>query len=205
MDFKSNPGFVHRLMGFVTDAILTYNRQALNLGNAMNDTEGTSGTTVMDDYISPWAFHRGGVRMGLLGSDEVSCDMFCPADYEEFIFPYECKAATIYDKVYYHSCGNLTPLFDKIMQIPHLHRLHVSPWSDMATATKSAAGRAIIEKHLAPTIRLDSLNIDEMRAYVRQVTGQGVEYPLDMVIPTETRGGRLYRKILDEERGESRK
>ena len=173
LDMKDRPDFVHRLMGIIVEAILTYNREAREA--------------------------VGGARLGTFGCDEVSCDMFSPQVYEEFIFPYECQAAAAFDSIYYHSCGNLTPLFGKIVQIPHIHRVHVSPWSDLATAIREAGGKVILEKHLEPTVNLDRLSREEMRTYVKQVTDLGTEYPLDMVVPVQTPGGRLYREIFYEE------
>jgi hypothetical protein len=127
--------------------------------------------------------------------------MFAPSLYEEFIFPHECKAAAAYDSIYYHSCGNLTPLYKKIVQVPHIHRIQVSPWSDHATAIRDAGGKVILEKWLDPTVNLDKLSPEEMRPLVKQVTDLGVDYPLDMIVPTNSAGGRLYRELFHEEIG----
>ena len=175
LDTKDRPAFVHRLMDFIAEAILACDRQARK--------------------------QSGGPRFGTFGCDEVSCDMFAPAVYEEFIFPYECKAAAAYDSIYYHSCGNLTPLYKKIVDIPNIHCVQVSPWSDLPTAIRDAGGKAILQKWLDPTVNLDKLSRDEMRALVKQVTDLGTDYPLEMIVPTGTPGGRLYREIFYEETG----
>ena len=171
--FITRPAFVHRLMSFVADAIVSYTGE---ISEAM-----------------------GGTRIGTFGCDEVSCDMFSPASYEEFVWPYECRAAAAYDSIYYHSCGNLTPLFERILEIPNIHRVHVSPWSDMSRAVEVLNGKVVMEKHLAPTVNLNELTPDEMRAFVKEVTDFGTDYPLDMVVATNTPGGRLYRSMFYEE------
>src|SRR3989304_1456141 len=55
LDTKDRPRFVHRLMEFIAEAILTYHREA--------------------------RAELGGARLGTFGCDEVSCDMFAPAVY----------------------------------------------------------------------------------------------------------------------------
>ena len=171
--FIDRPAFVHKLMDYVADAIIGYTaerRAAL-----------------------------GGAQVGTFGCDEVSCDMFSPESYEEFVWPYECRAAAAYDGIYYHSCGNLTPLFEKILEIPNIRRIHVSPWSDMPTAVDVLKDRVVMEKHLAPTVNLNTLSPEDMRAFVRQTTDLGTDYPLDMVVNTNTPGGRRYREAFHAE------
>jgi hypothetical protein len=175
LDMKDRPAFVHRLMDVIAEAILSFNEEARR--------------------------ELGGGRMGTFGCDEVSCDMFPPAAYEEFIFPYECKAAAAFDSIYYHSCGNLTPLFGKIAEIPKIQRVHVSPWSELAAAIEQAGGKVVLEKHLDPRVNLDKLSREEMRAQVKKVTDLGTHYPLEMVVATNTPGGRLYREVFYEETG----
>ncbi len=175
--FLLRPRFIHRLMDFVVQGIIGYTRE-------------------MREAL-------GGATYATFGCDEVSCNVFSSSVYEEFILPYEIKAAAAFDSIYYHSCGNLTPIFDRILRIPHLHRVHVSPWSDMERAVDVLAGKVVIEKHLEPTIDLDKLSVERMRDYVRQVADLGTDYPLEMVVPTHTPGGRLYRKLFHEEASRS--
>jgi hypothetical protein len=171
-DFVVRPKFVHRLMDFIAEAILASR-----------------------------AARGGGFGMATFGCDEVSCDMFSPAQYEEFIYPYEVKASAAFASIYYHSCGNLTPLFAKIVTIPHVHRVHVSPWSDHKRAIEAIGGKVVLEKHLDPRVEWDKLSREEMRPYVREITDLGLDYPLDLVVETARPGGKLFREVLYEETG----
>ena len=199
MDVKERPEFVHRLMRRITEATLGYNAKARDFEAAMWPKTGVG--VLPEDHIVPWEFSRGGVYMTLLGSDEVSCDMFAPEEYEEFIFPYEREVAATCDHIYYHSCGNLTPLFEKIVQLPNLHRLHVSPWSDMRTAVEAAAGKVIIEKWLDPKVNLDLLSPEAMLESVKKITDLGGGYALEMIVPVQTAGGWRFREMFNEEIG----
>lgn len=174
-DMVERPLLVHRLMDFIAQSTLEYNRQKRDA--------------------------LGGIRMATFGCDEVSCDMLSPAAYEEFILPYELRVAEETDSIYYHSCGNLTPLFRKIVTIPHIQRVHVSPWSRLSVAIEECAGKVVLEKHLHPSVDLDALSPQEIRAQVKEVTDLGVNYALEMVVHTNTPGGRLYREVFYEETG----
>jgi len=203
-DFRTAPEFVHKLMGCVTRLIVTHNTEARAVWRevtaARGERAGHDGPPVVyEDSISGGGFSRGGVWMGTVASDEVSCDMFSPADYDEFIHPYEYEVARTFDYGYYHSCGNLTPLFERIVNLPNMHRVHVSPWSDMNKAIEVCAGSVILEKHLDPRVHLERLSRKEMRTYVKKVTDLGTGYPLDMVVPTFTAAGRLYKELFYEE------
>jgi len=180
LDIKERPRFVHRLMDFIVEAIIVFNRERKQILGV--EPLGAFGAE------------------GIFGADDVNCDVFAPSVYEEFIFPYECRAATAFSSIYYHSCGNLTPLFARIIEIPHLLRIHVSPWSDLAVAVKETTARVVLEVHIFdPRINLQKFTREEMRSYVRKVTDLGTEYPLDMVVPVNTPEGQLYREIFYEE------
>lgn len=180
-DFILQPHLVHRVMEFLSQAIVSY------VGEMVQLRGGNTGT--------PSVFGCAGV----FGCDEVSCDMFPPSYYDEFIYPYECRAAAVYDTIYYHSCANITPLIEKILTVPNMRRIHVSPWSDLKTAIEVTGKQVILEKWLDPNLKLDELSPDEMRTCVRKVTDCGVDFPLDMRVETNTRGGRLFREIFYEE------
>jgi len=207
LDIKERPKFVHRLMDFIVEAILAQSREAQRVRGTDTSPKETKVTL---SWAPPLAW--GGEKISFFGVDEVSCDMFSPGVYEEFIFPYECRAAAAFDSIYYHSCGNLTPIFSKIVEIPNVHRIHVSPWSDLAVAIKATAGRVVLEKHLNPLIDLDKLSREEMRSYVKQVTDLGTDYPLEMVVEAPlgsglasgfSPGGQLFREIFYEETREA--
>jgi len=206
-DFRVDPAFVHRLMKCVTRLIVNHNAELRaaqdQLAASRRKRAGRPNPSIVyEDSVSNGGFSRGGVWMGTVGSDEVSCDMFSPADYDEFIYPYEYEVARTFEKGYYHSCGNLTPLFERIISLPNIHRVHVSPWSDMRRAVEVCAGKVILEKHLDPRAGLERLSADQMRAEVKRVTDLGTDYPLDMVVehlPTFTTAGRLYKRLFYEE------
>ena len=71
-------------------------------------------------------------------NDEVTYPVVYPKLYKELIRPTEIEMSNFSGGVmYWHSCGNTTPLQTLINEIPNLHMVHVSPWSDLGNAVKS--------------------------------------------------------------------
>lgn len=121
MDLRENPGFIHEMMSFLTDASIARAQE-------MNRVNGKA------------------IFQPCIGGDEVNCQIISPADYDEYILPYERKIAAEGKNYYYHSCGNLTPIFDRIVNLPNIQKIHVSPWSDLRTAVSAIGRRAVIQK-----------------------------------------------------------
>jgi len=110
-DFIDEPDFVHELMAFATNARIEWDK-------------------------ARFAFT--GEKIGMkLGNDEVNCQVISPRQFQEFIFPYEQKMLEYYGTCeYYHSCGDLTPLFPYIKTLdPRM--VNISPWTDLDIACET--------------------------------------------------------------------
>ena len=145
MDMRENPAFVHRMMAFFTDLSITRAKE-------MNEKTGK-------DCFMP-----------SIGGDDVNCQMFSPDDYAEFIYPYELECSKYGRNYYYHSCGSLTPVYNRIATLHNLAKVHVSPWSDLQTAADVFNGRKVILQKLMDTQK-DILNrsAGEMLAQIKGI------------------------------------
>lgn len=125
MDLIDAPEFVHRLMQFITDSKIKYEKdRAKFLGVDLNCPDRPTWKYVYADYRE--------VDVSDLYNDEVDGALFSPATYEEFIFPYEEQIAREFGGIrYYHSCGNLTSFAPIICKLPRLRILHLSAWTDL--------------------------------------------------------------------------
>jgi len=115
IDMYDNPDFVHRLMSYVTETRIRWEKErAVFLGQKIPAMK--------------------------IGNDEVNCPTISPALYKEFILPYETKLLKFYGKLdYFHSCGNITPLLESIKTLsPTL--LHISSWTDLRKAAEIFSG-----------------------------------------------------------------
>ena len=144
VDTFRNPDFVHRMMRFLTEYRIRFEKERA-------------------------AFLGTEVRRGILGNDEVNCDMISPRIYDEFIFPYEQKLAEFYPEgiSYYHSCGNLTPILDRITRLRGLRRLHISPWTDFGVAVEKLGSKVIYQRRLHPVDDVLLRTPDEMMKVVK--------------------------------------
>jgi uroporphyrinogen-III decarboxylase len=110
------------------------------------------------------------------GEDEVNCDFISPRIYKEFIFPYDQKLASSFDAgvFYYHSCGNLTPILEEIVELNGLRLLHVGPWTDFGKAVEIVKGRRIIlEKRMHCERDILYCTPEQMKAKLSEIVNAG--------------------------------
>jgi len=126
MDMIDRPEFVHELMRFIVDSRKVW-------------------------YDSLEAYLGRPVVKGNLFNDEVNCPSLSPALYEEFVLPYEKELSDYHGGLHYwHSCGDLTPLYKKIVEIPKIDMIHKSPWSSAAEVGRVFGKVSAIEVCMNP-------------------------------------------------------
>lgn len=121
-----------------------------------------------------------------IGQDDVNCQLFSPSVYDEFIYPYEKRCAEKGHDYYYHSCGSLTAIFEKIATLPNLHRLHVSPFSDLSAAVAAAKGRFVIQKLMDTQRDIRQADEVEMMQSIKAIKEAGLSAPLEVACHCET-------------------
>ena len=138
VDLMLEPEFAHRLLRFVTDARKSwYDDLAKYLGRSPGPAN--------------------------LFNDEVNCPSLSPDSYREFILPYE-KEISEHQKgiLYWHSCGNVTPLLDNIRLLPDMEMLHVGPWTSVDRAAQIFGNTAPLEICINPQKDVFDANASEM-------------------------------------------
>ena len=127
------PELFHRLMRFLTDDFVAYNRflesenlLAYNADNALTggrygyitETEPAGNAALKDLWL--WCH-----------AEETTT--LSPEMFKEFILPYLSEAAALYGKTYFGCCENIDLRWELIRKgIPHLKGVSVSPFSDLA-------------------------------------------------------------------------
>ena len=106
-DMITAPDFVHRLMKFFNGSRIRWARErARFLGSKIEKAN--------------------------LYNDEVNVPLLSPLRYEKFVLPYEKEICDFFGGLlYWHSCGNISPLLELIREIPTIDMLHVGPWTDL--------------------------------------------------------------------------
>ena len=112
MDMVERPDFVMRLLDFLTQSAIHYrNERAKFLGIPAGKPE--------------------------LGNDEVNVPSMSPGMYRNLVLPTEKEYAAAFGGfVYWHSCGNVTPMLEIIREIPDTTIFHVGPWTDIGRAAE---------------------------------------------------------------------
>lgn len=114
IDSVSNPKLVHKLMQFVTFNTKKWweNRRTF-LGKK--------------EFFLP-----------IMGNDAVNCPIVSPRVYEEFVLPYEKELSEFHGGIgWWHTCGNITPLFSLVSQGPSIRMLDVNTWTDELALSKA--------------------------------------------------------------------
>lgn len=179
--FVDKPTLVHKLMDFLTEGFIRYQREREACGAV--------------DAEASWQFR---VHYEELGPDEPpnklsSCWSYItaqaagsisPAMYAEFIHPYNVRLATLYGpfRDYYHGCEDLTKKIDIIRTLPGLRRFHVSPWTNLAVAVEKLGNEVVLEAHVNPGKTLMVDDPAEMRKDLQRIvdTTQGVAVDINL-------------------------
>lgn len=181
-DVLDRPAFVHRLMDFVTQAIIRCHREVDRLKRF--DTPATwHGCRVHYEEVGPEVLQASsGIETAWAYISAQSAAGLSPAMFEEFLQPYHERIASLYSpgRVYYHGCEDLTAKFRVIRRTPHLRRFHVSPWSDFRALAPQIGRDFVIEKHVHPTNNLLLFTEEQMRSELEEALAIGGDLVMDL-------------------------
>ncbi len=163
-DVCDRPEFVHRLMGFITDGMVHYHQSREAAGAV--------------DAESSWGFHMyyddlaegQGTRLKDCWAyvHAQSAASLSPAMYAEFVQPYNARLASLFGKIYYHGCEDLSAKCPIIRDLPNLRLFHVGPWTPLAPVVECLGRDFALEVHSHPTNVLFTFTPDEIREELRR-------------------------------------
>ncbi len=159
------PAFVHAVMEFVTEGMVSYHREREAARFVSAEGSWRRCKVRWDDVP--------GDGLGLRLKDvwayvsAQSAASLSPQQYAEFLQPYHERVAALFGATYYHGCEDLTRKIDTITGLPNLRRFHVSPWSDLVVAAQKLGRRYVIEKHVHSPNVLFAFTPEETRRELR--------------------------------------
>jgi hypothetical protein len=156
MDIIENPGFVHDMMGFITECMKQW---WTDRGNFIGESQ-----------MAPI----------ILGNDEVGVPFISPAHYEEFILPYEIDLSKFFGGIdYWHSCSDITLLLPFLSRIPNLRVMDVGPWTALEPAVNLFGRRegSSLMKRLHPVSEVLYASEKEMRERLLQIKAVCYDIP----------------------------
>lgn len=98
-----------------------------------------------------------------LFNDEVNCPSLSPDNYRELILPFERELCEYHGGLlYWHSCGDVTPLLEDISSLPTMEMMHVGPWTSVDKAAQIFGEMAPLEICINPQKDVFDANQKEM-------------------------------------------
>ena len=194
LDLYERPDFVHRLMSFIRDQQVDLLRRA--------EAEGWLTLQDNDQWWLcaelPGADFDGQVRLKDLAGNQAGQAFVgvSPRQFEEFLFPYQRSLLELYGLCSYGCCEPLHDRLHLILQLPHLRRVTVSPWSDLRVCAEMLADRVILVHKLHPMVLGGAaLDPEVVRRELREILAitRGCHVELHMKDQSTVRGepGRL--------------
>jgi hypothetical protein len=162
-DVYDRPAFVHRLMAFITEGMAAYHCAREAAGAV--DAEASWGFHMYYDELPPGAGHR--LKDCWAYVHAQSSASFSPKMYAEFVQPYNVRIASLFGKVYYHGCEDLSGKCAIIRDLPNLRLFHVSPWTPVEPVVACLSDRFALEVHSHPTNVLFTFSPAQMREEIR--------------------------------------
>jgi len=159
-DLMDNPEFVHRLMNFIVESRIKWETDRCKfLGINPQDMNYRWNYCVYRDPTSSDQYN-----------DEVDGNLFSVSTYREFILPYEKRLAAFYGGIdYYHSCGNLTPFLEDLVELPGLRMLHVSAATNLEKAHQLRKPETILQVSIHPINDVLRATETEMEAKIKEI------------------------------------
>jgi hypothetical protein len=170
-----NPDGLHRLMAFLRDDHLTFNRwlerEGLLTLNNGNDYIG-SGSEGHTRHLPQPGWKPGDpVRLAdrwVLSESQETVGVG-PEMFETFIFPYQLDIARHFGRCYYGCCEPVHTRWHVLKRLPNLARVSISPWADQTFMAEACGTHTVFSRKPNPTL-ISTTGFDEaaIRADLRE-------------------------------------
>jgi hypothetical protein len=123
-----------------------------------------------------------------------------PAQFEEFVFPYQLRVLQRFGRSYYGCCEPLHGRWHVVKRIPNLARVSVSPWADQEFMAGALGRDYVFSRKPNPTlISTEKFDEDAIRADLRTTleiaNGCRLEIVMKDVHTLHNEPGRLARWV----------
>lgn len=173
LDMYAEPQMLHDAMAFLETAHKRVLKQFvdMNLLSLNNDnTYHNSGGNSFTDQLPAPGFNPDRVRPCDMWASAEAQEMaqVSPEHHEEFILQYEKRLLEPFGLTGYGCCEDLTRKMDRVLKIPHMRRISISPWADVDVCAEQLKDRkAIFSWKPHPAHLVGEFNAAAVRAYIR--------------------------------------
>jgi hypothetical protein len=186
-DMADNPDMLRRAMRFLTDAHRAVVRryQELGLFSLNNDlTYHSSGGVGYTDELPAPGFDAEHVRpMDMWASAEAQeMAAISPEMHEEFVLRFERELLEPFALTGYGCCEDLTRKLDRVLRIPNIRRVSVSPFADVDACAEGLGGRCIFSWKPHPSHLVGHFDEERLRAYLEHTVRVTRGCVLEMIL-----------------------
>jgi len=198
VDMIERPEWVHRLTRFVQEATLAQMDLAeASIDMALNNGNhhvGTGGIGYTDELPAPG--RNGRVRYADQWGHAQSQDYTCisAAMFKEFALDYQRPVMERFGLSCFGCCERLDDEFDAVKKIRNLHRVSVSPFTDVEKATETLGDRYVFSWKLDPAQLVGGSDEERIAGYIRKTLEVTRGCRVEMILKdTDTCQGRPER------------
>lgn len=190
LDVYDAPEFVHRLMGTITDGLISYQKEREAAGGVSADAN-SFGHVPYDETPPEFRARLKGMWAYIHAQSAASLS---PEMYAEFVHPYNCRLAALVGKTYYHGCEDLSKKCRIIKTLPGLRLFHISPWTPAAPVIAELGATVAYEVHSHPTNVIFADSLDDIGNELKrlEVAAKGTSHVLTLA-DIETFAGHVER------------
>ena len=153
-----NPEGLHRLMAFLRDDHIAFaqwlEREGLYTLNNENDYIGSGSMGYTKALPGADCQGSGRIRtrdLWVLSESQETVGVG-PAQFEEFIFPYQLSIVEMFGKTYYGCCEPVDNRWRVLKRIPNLARVSVSPWANEEAMAEALGSDYVYSRKPNPTM-----------------------------------------------------
>jgi hypothetical protein len=170
LDMCMNPEWLHRVMAFMRDGVLTNHREAETAG-AFTLASHTNQAMPYAHELE-WPRANSGPRLrkqlwGFCAAQEMA--LVSPEMHEEFIFNYQLPIMQEFGLVHYGCCEDLSRKIDMLRRLPNLRSIAVTPSADVSACVEQIGTDYAVSWRPNPTdmVCSPSFNPDHVRSVLR--------------------------------------
>ena len=150
-DMVDHPAWLHKLLAFLRDGILTAHREAEAAGDwhlADHENQAMPYALELPDPVANSESVRRDQLWVFVAAQEMA--QVSPAMHDEFMLQYQLPIMEAFGLVSYGCCEDLTHKIDMLRQIPNLRRIAVTPFADVRRCAEQIGDRYVMSWRPSP-------------------------------------------------------
>lgn len=172
MDMIAEPELTHRAMAFLAEGnrrlLEQYERLGLLEFNHDNTYHSSGGNGWLESCPGPTP-GASATRANMWASAEAQeLTVVSPAMHGEFALRYEKELLEPFALTGYGCCEDITDKCDLVLKIPHIRRISVSPFANVARSAPRIGNLAIYSWKPRPTDLVGTFHTERIRSYLRE-------------------------------------